>query len=89
MPRPAVFNGLVVVKLKRDLKHRVHIYFEPVRPLVIYQKLGYLKSHKKLYEDISIAEGLSSADMFKFPDIVEIQRKNKNIMKKLFLIEKN
>ena len=43
LPRPAVSNGLIVVKLKRDLKYRVHVYFEPVRLYIVYQALTYLK----------------------------------------------
>ena len=39
LPRPADSNGLIVVKLKRDLKYRGHVYFEPVRPHVIYEAL--------------------------------------------------
>ena len=27
LPRPADSNGLIVVKLKQDLKYRVHVYF--------------------------------------------------------------
>ena len=73
LPRPSVSNGLIVVKLKRDLKYRGHVYFEPVRPHVIYQALIHLKSHNKFYEDISIAKGLSSEDMLKFSDFVEMQ----------------
>ena len=30
--RSAVFNRLVVIKLKRDLEYRGHVYFEPVSP---------------------------------------------------------
>ena len=41
LSRPAVSNGLVVVKLKRDLKYRGHVNFEPVRPHIIYQALAY------------------------------------------------
>ena len=73
LPRPSVSNGLIVVKLKRDLKYRGHVYFEPVRPHVIYQALIHLKSRNKFYEDISIAKGLSSEDMLKFSDFVEMQ----------------
>ena len=54
LPRPADSNGLIVVKLKRDLKYRGYVYFEPVRPNVICQALNYLKTHNKFYEDISI-----------------------------------
>ena len=32
LPRPANLNGLIMVKLKWDLKHRGYAYFEPVRP---------------------------------------------------------
>ena len=73
LPRPSVSNGLIVVKLKRDLKYRGHVYFEPVCPHVIYQALIYLKLHNKFYEDISIAKGLSNEDMLKFSDFVEMQ----------------
>ena len=73
LPRPSVSNGSIVVKLKRDLKYRGNVYFEPVRSHVIYQALIYLKPHNKFYEDISIAKGFSSEDMFKFSDFVEMQ----------------
>ena len=73
LPRTSVSNGLIVVKLKWDLKYRGHVYFEPVRLHVIYQALIYLKSRNKFYEDISIAKGLSSEDMLKFSDFVEMQ----------------
>ena len=48
-PRPAVSNRLIVVRLKRDFKYRVHIYFEPVPPCTAYQALTYLKSYGKFY----------------------------------------
>ena len=32
LPRPADSNGIVIVKLKRKLQYRGHIYFESVRP---------------------------------------------------------
>ena len=84
LPRPAVSSGLIVVKLEHNFKFRGHVYFEPVRPnMVIYQVLAYLKSHHKFYEDISIAKGLSSKDMLRFSDIVEIQRQNENVTKKI------
>ena len=73
LPRPAVSNGLILVKLKRDLKYRGHVFFKPVRPHIIYQALSYLKSHNKFYEDISVTKGLSHEDMFNFSDINENQ----------------
>ena len=35
-PIPADSNGLIVVKLKRDLKYKDYVYFEPVRPNARY-----------------------------------------------------
>ena len=54
LPRPADSNGLIVAKLKRDLKYRGYIHFELVSPSTIYQPSDYLKSHNKFYKDISI-----------------------------------
>ena len=68
-PRPADSNGLIVVKLKRDLKYKGYDFFEAVCPNAIYQALNYLKTHNKLYEDISISEGLSSKEMIDFSGI--------------------
>ena len=39
LPKLAVSNGLILVKLKRGLKYRGHVYFEPVLPHIIYQAL--------------------------------------------------
>ena len=36
LPRSAVSNGLIVVKLKRVLKYRGHAYLEPICPHIIY-----------------------------------------------------
>ena len=37
LPRPADSNGLIVIKLKQDLRYRGYVYFEPVR-LVQYTR---------------------------------------------------
>ena len=66
LPRKAVSNELFVVKLRRDLKYRDHVYFESVRPNTICQELAYFKSHSKFYEEMSLAMGLSSEEMFIF-----------------------
>ena len=52
LPRPTFSNGLIVVTLKRDLKYKRHVYFEPATPHTVYQALTYLKSYNKFYEDI-------------------------------------
>ena len=38
--------------------------------------LGLMRSHDKFYEDIFIAKGFSSEDMFRFSDIVKTQEEN-------------
>ena len=56
--------------------------FEPVH-LHIHQALVYLKSNNKFYADFSIAKGLSSEEMFRFSDIVEIQGQKKPVTEKI------
>ena len=48
LPRGTVSNGLVVVKLKRKLCYRGHVYFESVIPELVYQALTYLKENNTL-----------------------------------------
>ena len=50
--------------------------------------LAYLKFHNKFLEDISVARSLSSEDIFKFSDIVEIKEENESITEKIFQMEK-
>ena len=68
---------------KQDLIYRGHLYFEPVYSHTIFKTLAYLKSHNKFYEDIYIANGLLSEEIFRFSDIPEIQGQNKNVTEKI------
>ena len=79
LPRPAVSNGLIVVLLKWNLKYRGHVCFETFRPYIFYQALTYFRLNNKFYRDISIAKGLSSEDMFRFSDIVEIHGETEGV----------
>ena len=45
----------------------------------LWEEFTYLKSYNKFYDDISIAKRLSSEEMFKSSDIVEIQGQNSNV----------
>ena len=54
LPRPADSNGIVIVKLKRNLQYRGHVYFESVTPNFIMRLLQYLKLSNSLYHDIEI-----------------------------------
>ena len=42
-----------------------------------------MKSYNKFYENISIAKDLSSEDMFKLTDIVEIQEQSECVSEKI------
>ena len=54
LPRAADSNGIVIVKLKRKLEYKGHMYFESVRRQFIFDLLNYLKQHNNLYTDITI-----------------------------------
>ena len=55
--RGADSNSLVVIKLKRKLTYRGHVYFEAVRPELLNQTLMYLKENNPLYSDVSVDIG--------------------------------
>ena len=64
-----------MVKLKRDLKYRGYVYFEPVHPNVI--------PRTKVIKNISISEGLSSKEMINFSGINKHQDVAESIHKKI------
>ena len=51
LPRQPDSNGLVMVKLKRKLEYRGHIYFDAVRPYFVNDILKYLRENNFLYSD--------------------------------------
>ena len=57
LPLPADSNGVAIVKLKRKLQYRGHVYFESVRPNFIMRLLQYLELNNSLYHDIEINLG--------------------------------
>ena len=59
LPRSCDSNSLIIVKLKRHMKYRVHVFFELIWSGMIYEALEYLKIHNMFYEDI-ISFGLTS-----------------------------
>ena len=70
LPRSVISNGLIAVRLKRDLIYRYHVYFEPFYLYVMHQVFAYLESPNKLYEDIFIVKDLFNGKMSTFSDIV-------------------
>ena len=47
-------NGIIMIKLKRKLSFRGHVYFEAVSPDLVNLELTYLKYNNHLYSDIVI-----------------------------------
>ena len=83
LTKPTASNGLIVFKLKLDLKYRGHVYCKTVHPHIIYKTFNCLKSHNNFYEDISNAKGLSNEEMSRFSDILEIQGENEGVTEKI------
>ena len=47
-PRPPDRSGIIMLKLKRQLQFKGHVYFEAVRPAFIQAALTWLKENNKL-----------------------------------------
>ena len=54
LPRPPERSGIIMLKLKRKLQFRGHVYFQAVRPRMILFALKWLKMNNPLYSDIAI-----------------------------------
>ena len=54
LPRQADSNGIIIVKIKRKLQYRGHVYFESVKSNFILRFLQYLKLNNLFYHDIEI-----------------------------------
>ena len=54
LPRQASSNCLVIIKLKRKLEYRGHVYFEPVRPDIVLRLQQFCKANNDLYKDVII-----------------------------------
>ena len=46
-----------MLKLKRKLEYRGHVYFQAVRPQLLLNALNWLKTHNALYKDVTIDIG--------------------------------
>ena len=54
LPRPPERSGIIMLKLKRKLEFRGHVYFQAVRPQVVLNALNWLKVNNPLYNNISV-----------------------------------
>ena len=54
LPHPPERSGIILLKLKRKIQFRGHVYFEAVRSEFIMTELNWLKVNNILYKDIQI-----------------------------------
>ena len=54
LPRPPDSSGIILLKLKRKLQFRGHVYFQAVRPEVVLHALQWLQLNNELYQNIAI-----------------------------------
>ena len=54
LPRPPDSSGIIMLKLKRKLQFRGHVYFQAVRPEVVLHALQWLQRNNELYENVAI-----------------------------------
>ena len=61
-----------MIKLKRKLMYRGHVYFEAVSPDTVRSALQYLKLNNPLYSDIEIDIGQIPENLLSLADPIEI-----------------
>ena len=54
LPSPPDSSGIIMLKLKRKLQFRVHVYFQAVRPKVVLHALQWLQGNNELYQNVAI-----------------------------------
>ena len=72
LPQGADSNGILMVKLKRKLMYRGHVYFEAVSPDVVRSALQYLKLNNPLYSDIEIDIGQIPENLLSLIEPIDI-----------------
>ena len=71
LPRGADSNGIIMIKLKRKLSFRGHVYFEAVSPDLVNLALTYLKDNNHLYSDIVIDVGQIPSSLLSLTEPVD------------------
>ena len=54
LPRAPESSGIILLKLKRKLQFRGHVYYQAVRPEIVLNALNWLKANNELYNTITI-----------------------------------
>ena len=63
LPRPPERSGIIMLKLKRKLEFRGHVYFQAVRPEVVLNALNWLKVNNPFYTNINVDIGNIGRDL--------------------------
>ena len=63
LPRPPDRSGIILLKLKRKLQFRGHVYFQAVRPQFVISALNWLIANNPLYRNIQIQCDNISSDL--------------------------
>lgn len=71
LPNGSDSCGIVMVKLKRKLAFRGHVFFEPVRPDKVFEALVYLQANNVLYSDIHICMDNIPVSLSSFEEVSE------------------
>ena len=53
LPRPPERSGIIMLKLKRKLEFRGHVYFQAVRPQPVENALNWLVQNNPLYNNVT------------------------------------
>ena len=75
LPRSVDNDGVVLVKLKRKIEFKGHVYFESVRPRFVEIALNYLKEHNHFYSNVLINLDNINRDLLCLSDIESIVEK--------------
>ena len=54
LPRAPESSEIILLKLKRKLQFRGHVYYQAVRPEIVLNALNWLKANNELYKTITI-----------------------------------
>lgn len=76
LPRPPERSGIILLKLKRKIQFKGHVYFEAIRPEFVMTALNWLKANNILYKDIQIDCTNISAELTSIINNEEVDHTN-------------
>lgn len=80
LPRGSDNNDIILVKLKRKMEFRGHVYFESVRPNCVHEALEYLKQFNPFYGNILINMNNIDKELICLADVDFVVDKNEFLL---------